>query len=841
VTFSNIPDSISNTDVFPFSNDSTIDSPLRGIIDKNVKFKISFITYDSNDVPYETMGATMYTASWTADFQMTSKADCFDIAKNLSTTTAPILYEKGVSPEYIVSRLLDSVGYTDYDYSALNSSSTEIIPHYWTVRDKSVLQSIQEVLLPYQISMIIDEYGIIQFQNLSDIVSVSNSTPSMISTDSDYSSYKSNIISYTEEIENRPSEILVGHMLVTAKDTVVYPNGATSAQYSKVWTAPAEMLGLIKLTKDLSKTDSELSYKYDSQFSLIQSFSGYLLIDQEIVSFDGQEWYVDGVSKTVKSAGDLEYYKQQALKEKNYNGSVSAYPVYKLKNLKRGLFGTSPTDHLISYTLSEKFLTYKDESGNRTTASKTLMKDDFGIKILPTTSSSITNIAFLNETTNSNHKIYSATFSFDKDTTSKLPARDIPVKFGMIIGAETNDTGGRVIELAVKRHRIGYNTVIRSIIRTYRLNSSGEKVDEKTHTLYNAVEKFAKKRNAYKIKTTGDRQDALNLKGQNTITAVLSDNNKKLAVFVNGDVISWEGESDSEYIKVSTTNGNASFSIPSLNLGTAVTTNGRYFGVFNSGSVKLTVNAINAYELKYDGSLNTAETVATVAWGNQYNLSYKNELESIFTQSFEKDVTQSIDFTPTSIAREVRIFDIDYQVIPVSSSQLIRNISVIQGGRNGQPLTVPGDAIAMSTFMSDAGGAKFALMNAYSEPVFLNASTNNNASTFIVGTPLEPKSLKYIKSAGVSNDQSTVNLQSDWIQSEQTARNILSAINSLLIMKKSSLDVEIFGNPLIQVGDIVGFRYEQKSIDLKNYLVIGAKIGYNNGITTSLKLRRIQE
>ena len=60
-------------------------------------------------------------------------------------------------------------------------------------------------------------------------------------------------------------------------------------------------------------------------------------------------------------------------------------------------------------------------------------------------------------------------------------------------------------------------------------------------------------------------------------------------------------------------------------------------------------------------------------------------------------------------------------------------------------------------------------------------------------------------------------------------------------MKKSSIEIEIFRNPTITIGDIVNLQFTQRNIPLKKYAVISTQLGFENGITTKLRLRKVEE
>lgn len=839
VQFSDIPDEIGGVDIFPFSNDSNQDSPLRGIIDKLVKFKIFMSAKDSSNSEYIINAATMYTTEWKSTDGMESTAQCHDISKDLMSQSAPILLDKSVTPQEAVSKILDSIGCTDYDYGLLKATEDDaFIKYFWTVRDKSVMDIIQEVLLPYQISMFIDEYGIIRFTSLKQILNrYSSGSVDFKLTDTNYDGYVSNILEYQEQIETRPSEISIGYKTIAPRDTVVHPDGSTAAAYSEVWNPQSEMLGYIKLSKTISATDTSLSYRFDIENSLIQSFSGYLIINQEIVQFDGQKWNIGGVEYIVKSQEELEYLKNKAIYNQNNLGHVNATPLYILANLKRGMFGTTPVVHNIDENLVSYFNQYKDTT-SRNAASNILSKYDYGVRIVGS-GEDVRNIAFMTSSTNASHKVYSASFSLNS-----VPDLNKSVKFGIIFDATTSGRNGRVVELLIKRRKVVNTKIVRSVISSYRL-AAGVAEDVQKKVLYNQKIVDVKLNNGSireKLVVTGNLNSQLNLLGENTLTVIVNSNNNKIAVLVNGAVIYWEDDSVEEnYINVKSKDNKTGFKIPALKMDQAAVLSGRRFGFFNESSTSVNLHALQTFELDYSASFPTAEVVATVINGNQFNLSNRNEIESILNGRMVADTVKSISFVPNSIAREARFFEFDYEVSPLLFSMISRSAALV---RNENIITrVPAESVSNSSFVADSTSARFVLANSYNKPVFINTDTSDtavgNLTTYINGAPLEPKDIKFISSKDFRASDSVVKLESDWIQNDISARNILGQVNSALGMKKNYMDVSIFGNPLIQLGDLVTFRYEQRSIPDIKYIVVGVDLGYNSGIDTKLRLRRI--
>jgi hypothetical protein len=83
-------------------------------------------------------------------------------------------------------------------------------------------------------------------------------------------------------------------------------------------------------------------------------------------------------------------------------------------------------------------------------------------------------------------------------------------------------------------------------------------------------------------------------------------------------------------------------------------------------------------------------------------------------------------------------------------------------------------------------------------------------------------------------------LSSDWLQSKAMAQDIADWIVLHWGRGVDELSVEIFGNPLIEIGDVVNINYAEKNMatTTHQYFVTGTQTDFENGVGTTLTLRR---
>ena len=826
IKFSNIPDGSGSGQKIPFDNmSSDYKSTLYGLIDRDVKFKAYFIVNGS-----KIQVGTMYTNSWNSSFDMTSAASCSDIAKYLSMTPAPIFYEESAKPGSIIARLLDSVGCTDYDYNELIGISNSYIPYYWTVRGKSVLDSIQEIVVPYQIAMYIDELGKICFKSLSSIRGAT--TPSFELTDKFSSGYIPNIISYDEQIEARPREVSVGYYTVSPRNTTLREDGSTTGLYELVWSAPSEMLGYINnistgpgsAMNEKGKTYQYeyLEYKRADGTSDMQSYSGYVVVGDEIIGFDGKMWKFTVTYKNpsttpteyqivIKSQEQLEYYKRYFLSLPDAY-IVTPLDLCRLVNLKRAMYGSKFNDDSFSNNVSN----IKKAGGlTSPSASDTGFTLDSNAKV------------YFDDKISNNYSIYNVSF--------KPKAKPVSGKsnaINLIIGsANANMTNGLNVKLSITR-----KTLQKTDFYDTKLT-----IDGGTPKVLYAVNKD--------LSTKGDPNLNIMPDAENTMTVLLgktsanADEYDLVSVFINGFPVDFGNETEIELTDKRDADEGKSDSVKfsAYKLTSKRNLDDKYFGLGNPGSTSINVNALSA--IYTPESTNKLSIVASILSGNTFGFSNANELESvIYGRSMNDNYNgDSKVYQSNLVGRELRLFDIEYSLSPIKAAILNRYSSWISDGKN--VTEIPPNAVTSSRFSSDVTHARFAVINSYDRPIFLNSETNSTSvggqTTFISAVTLEPKDIKYIKSSDIYGSDSEVKMESEWIQSRSAAVDIHRDIKSMIKSKSSLFSAKIFGNPLLQIGDIISFTYDQKKVSIPKCVVTGISLGYNNGIETEIKFRRI--
>ena len=205
--------------------------------------------------------------------------------------------------------------------------------------------------------------------------------------------------------------------------------------------------------------------------------------------------------------------------------------------------------------------------------------------------------------------------------------------------------------------------------------------------------------------------------------------------------------------------------------------------------------------------------------------------------------------------RMINTYDIEYGTPAAISA----NHSIIQymwtyyagkdvndKGQTYKKLVGP-DSISYSGLINTGHRGRIALVNNSSHQVWIKKeadSVNNFSINFTIYTheaivPSDPELIEYVVDPG--NMSEVVQMDTKWIQSKTSARKVMKLIEQGLSGFAKDISLKIFGNPLLQVGDIVTFSYSLNGISQQKCIVSEISHSFESGLSTSVTLNRIQE
>ncbi len=335
--------------------DSFAFDPTKTYLYKQVELKPFFNIYHTDGAfgtspnKYDKLfQGTFYIDSFNISQYNDVKLVALDGAKILQETLCPPVLCENYSVTAIIRRLLDNIGFTNYNFNLTTTDKSVISPNYWWADDtKTVWEAIQEICRDTQMTAVFDENNILQFYSREYMYTTR--TADWAFTSAADGSTLANVISLQKQ------------ELPSANQVKVLWQSAVTSNYEQnadvLWKSDTTFLGAAALTADMDTTNvvdgSPTAYMslqplvtttYENVQSLY-SFSGYLAIEEEIVEYDGIEYeYIDlsGAKQTQIITSSSDVFKYRALAKpggENFKPSGR----YKIKN--RAAFGTLIAAH----------------------------------------------------------------------------------------------------------------------------------------------------------------------------------------------------------------------------------------------------------------------------------------------------------------------------------------------------------------------------------------------------------------------------------------------------------------------------------------------------------------
>jgi hypothetical protein len=334
ISLSAIPSLNGSTLVPIFSSQSNQASTvLANILRKNIKFYINFNLIDYvtsgstptiNSSPY-IPGGVFYSDTWEENDIANVSLQCFDVSRYLQSTPVPDYVANLKSVFEVITNILDLAGFTDYDYDSLDkickskSNPLDLSYYYCNSKDTTVLDALSQIFIAYQIGAYIDEYGIMKFLSLKDILS--SPAPVMTISDSDIveggftisNAAKPGKIALryqTPKVKQSPSLQNVTNLEVKNSPSFIY-----TTSNDVVWQQQTiDSVGFNYLDATMSEDANVFKINNNDLMDIFHTFNmnneGYAAIENEIVSFVYKEYHLENMgnnnSKTVSIKNNLE-------------------------------------------------------------------------------------------------------------------------------------------------------------------------------------------------------------------------------------------------------------------------------------------------------------------------------------------------------------------------------------------------------------------------------------------------------------------------------------------------------------------------------------------------------
>lgn len=998
IVLSAIPALNGSTIVPIFSSQSNQSSTiLANILRKNIKFYINFNLIDHSTIGSATSnintyipGGVFYSDTWEESDIDSVSIQCFDVSRHLQSTPVAdyVGNLKGVFE--VITNILELAGFTDYDYDSLykicNNKSTplDLSYYYSNSKDTSVLDALNQIFIAYQIGAYVDEYGIMKFLSLKDILS---------STTSNITISETNILEGGFSISNnaKPGKISLRYQTPKVKQSPSLQNvtdleikNSPSFIYTTsndvVWQQQTiDSVGFNYINADMSEDSNVFTINNNDLLDIFHTFNmnndGYAAIENEIVSFVYKEYEITNTStglseivsvknnlelsseinKFVKQYGGLLTQKSAIITNAEGDGILTTYyaqnnfsvgdkisiggivpvqfnttgtvidsdsssfillttahslnpvtksgfaltpstsdtlitPTGRITNVKRGMFGTQPSEHkrilsLASKSLSEKKISYAYSSPSASNLSSIINSKTSSGSI----SDSLPSVDKIRvQTTTNNKTIIYPTNAIDEGYKTYSVKFDMPDQSVTTAGlffnmtSDSSTTGAYFVEL------IRYNQIVPGTSTTYspprykyaltlRSGSSIVAWSEVTGECQSITNNFSKIINKQVIggKAQYDyvNDSAFNLKVVRYVSDGLdgedgteSVNRNIISVFLNNvEIKGWMVPGETSNAE---TEGRG-YKATSINPLTGTRrkpsvpndiVSGRKFGFISSSVPNLIEGLFPAlpYPSGTAGHASSLREIhATKKSLTERSVSYfyqdREFLNGMVQNQSLGSLSPSYIMQTTPSISGINIYDVQYtspaavsvDVLPIEYLWYYFPGNTPEDQKNYQKKLVDEYSLSYSTPINTGFRAKLAIANNAPHMVFLHKESddlnqftiNLNLWTHEVVAPSDPEILERV--IDPSNVSEVIQLDSEWIQSKEAAFKMLKTVQMGIEGFSKTASVKIFGNPLIQVGDFVTLNYSLNGISGQRYVVQSVSHSFDTGLSTSLKMNRL--
>ena len=297
-----------------------------------------------------------------------------DAAKILQESVCPDMVCNNYSAVAIIRRMLDSVGFTNYNFNYTDTDGSIIVPAYWWSSSSNsggngsvtVWDNLQDICRDSQITALVDEYNVLQFYT-RDYLFDSTKATSWQFRHAASGALLPNIMSLSKKEMPSINQINIRYKSVSM---ATYEKSSHEIlEFTDDAIMAAAILSNIPESADPAVTPHVPHINHYMGLQLIQvgeqdildpntatfiPFNGYILIDSEIIEYDAIEYmYTDSITKDTKyidvsSRSDLARY--QGLADVSVNSNSTAYktsmaPTSRYRIKTRGAFGTKKANH----------------------------------------------------------------------------------------------------------------------------------------------------------------------------------------------------------------------------------------------------------------------------------------------------------------------------------------------------------------------------------------------------------------------------------------------------------------------------------------------------------------
>lgn len=781
-----------------YTNDNP-SSPYYKLLEKNVRIVISLeMNVGTVSVPsWETVRQfTGRSMQWTGQDRDGTTISITDDSEYLQSVNPPPLMFTEVSAAEVIWRVLDSVGFSNWNYVPSDIDATALVPVFWCDSTQTVWEVIAEIAEVTQTAVFFDEYGVLQVIPRAEAYNLAK-TPVWQFDENTNGQKLSDVISINKEYDFEANTVDIEYTPTQQSEEVISGIRPMEVVWQPEDTA---VLRSTQIVKTMFSTDQVLCITPSE--AKVWPYTSVVQIEGEFMRYDAKEYAYRDASGVVQKAYVSTEDEKVAFDKLNpalaYLNDFTGR--FRVPTANRGLWSTTPLKHDLTYSA------WNSKKYNRTAGGIASWSGGF----LPNPNSSTvrlkTNATFKGTnwytcTTGTGISptqpyYYGTRLRFDKSGYTWGAA-------GIAIGTGTNESGYFVEVLKSSNLTTAYRSKYNNEIWICYKDASG------------AILRLSKGLAINIVPGVWYDLDVKYTPGTNS---------RSFSVLVNG-------------VLMGTVVHNAT--VPSYNKTDRC-------GIFVRGDTSA------EFEYFYASNLQDNATFDDSTWWNRIKGGYQSKqfdsqysmgnasTGSLTKKSSQKSPVKSLsnyldDFGP--IVHEVREYNVKFDPAPVTYSMVYFS--------NEAQIMCP-------EYNADAFGAKFIMTNISRENAVLSGE---DTLTFGSENPVDQKFVVYGRNF-ISKDSRTYTVKDDdaikrrgqvvttitskWIQSEEAAKKLGDWILLHWSGGADQISVEAFGNPFLQIGDVVTINSPTHSMtpSTSQFFVVGKSTGWDNGFTSTFTLRR---
>lgn len=790
-----------------YSNDNAA-SVLFGLLDKNVEFTLKY-HYAGGDIQQFKLCAD----DWEESIDETS-VTLYDQSQYLMEVKPQASLYQNISVQEAVWRLCDSVGFNNYQVTAISTEANSIIDIFWTDGVQSLWEVFQELSRGTQTAIYFDGNGVLQVKTREAAFN-SAASPVWALRENTSGVELPDIIEVTESDTYEANKVTVKYQPTGFSEMV-----GNIIPFEVVWEPEGVVtLRSSDLTKDLliGGTDIVLTNKHAS----VWPWKGICQIEGEWIRYEGKRYsYYDGTTRMSAWVKSLAEQKKLDAKSSPAKVHLNTY-TGALQATERGLWNTEEVDHRVEpfgYT-TRRISNYSGSGAtpakgfelNRSQSTVTLknnknqkMNDYFYVHRGNAVDQGWLRLGTRMKIDKTGHKDKCAGIFFNGDS----------------IGA------GYYVEIMATSEMDAKMRSTRNELVFYSQKTDGSKKQFGGEHIVSKDKSKNHEKGTKKALDIGDQQ------------AVVQNR------WVEIDVYYSPGTDDQIQIWF---NGRLAFTATVPNASGWKHSNVSRFGMYVRGHSQATFDylyGISRPDILYGDEEIFQDRIDGGYRGNQMDRDYVYETRTVRRKVKKKwtKVKQRYsqrfydEFGP--MVHEVREFDIKFDTdgLPVLQSKLFHS----------------NETQAVCTeFTGDVAGAYFIMANTSRDHAILNGDDNLtakgegsiNQKLFVYGRPViqkdEAQVVKTDDWAIRRRGEIETEYASKWVQNKDAAESLATWLTTHWTRSDSALEVEVFGNPLFELSDVVSIQYQDMTTATHKYYVVGINTSFDRGITTNLTLRRV--